>query len=267
MISIYDFDNYQSYLNEWIKNNNVSTGLKSKLASAANISTTLVSLVLNGKKDFSKEQALEISLFLNLNSKETDYFLLLVDFARAGTEALKKRIKNKISESQLQAQNISHRVIHDTVLTDEIKAVYYSSWIYSAIRNLSALEQYNEPNTISQRLKTDVSQIIQALDFLLDHGICIKENGKIHYGNAHTFIGKDSPLVFKHHQNWRIRGFEKMEYRRHKDIFFTCPMSLSNEAIEEIKKLLYSAIETITKIAAPSPSEDVICVNIDLFEI
>ncbi len=92
------------------------------------------------------------------------------------------------------------------------------------------------------------------------------ENNKLSYGPHRTHIGKDSPFVVKHHQNWRIKGFQSMELRRDEDLFYTEPMALSREAAEKVRLMLPGIIEEILAIIGPSESEEVRCLNIDWFE-
>lgn len=56
-----------------------------------------------------------------------------------------------------------------------------------------------------------------------------------------------------------------MEERREQDLFYTCPMSLSTEAAEQVRNMLPTFIETVLEVVRPSPSERVACLNIDWF--
>ncbi|MFP5519253.1 MAG: TIGR02147 family protein [Bdellovibrionia bacterium] len=265
VISIYDFEDYRLYLNTWIEQQS-QKGLKSKFASVMNVSTTLVSLILKGEKQISLEQATELVDFLGLSDRESDYFFLLVELSRAGTHKLKNRLKLKIKIAKKEAQKVSSRVKKDHELTDDKKAIYYSSWVYTGLRNLTALESYHDVSSIALRLAIPHSTVKQVLDFLIDNGLCVSQKGKITYGPAFTHIGSDSPYVNKHHQNWRIKGIQQMDRKGDDDLFFTSPMSLSEQAAKQSRDIILKSIQEIQKIAAPSTSEQVRCLNIDWFE-
>jgi hypothetical protein len=49
-------------------------------------------------------------------------------------------------------------------------------------------------------------------------------------------------------------------------LHFTSPMSLSEEAAADIRRILLSAIERAQKAARPSAPETVRCLNIDWFD-
>lgn len=265
MISVYDFKNYREFLNTWIESK-AQRGMKKKFSEAAGVSSTLISLILKGDKQLSLEQASDLADLLGLNERETEYFFLLVEYGRAGTHSLRQKLSKRIADLQEQAKKLSRRVKKDVELKDEEKAIYYSSWIYTGIRNLSATGEFNEVNQIAQRLNVSSAVVVKALDFLIEHGLCKLENGKIDYGPAHLHVDSDSPFVMKHHQNWRLRGFQFMDQYNENNLYYTCPMSLSKEAVVAIRQLLPKVIEEVLKIVGPSASEEVYCFNMDWFK-
>ncbi|MBO9666053.1 MAG: TIGR02147 family protein [Bdellovibrio sp.] len=252
-------------MNSWIDGQN-QKGLKGKLANAAGVSSTLISLILKGDKQLSLEQASDIADFIGLNDKENEYFFLLVDYGKAGTIPLREKLLKRIKEQQQLSKNTSRRIKKDRELTEEEKAVYYSSWIYTGVRNLSATGEFNDVQSISQRLNISPSMAAKALNFLLEHGLCKQENGKILYGPTYIHVDPDSPFVIKHLQNWHLRGFQYMDQYNESNLFYSCPMSLSKEAAAQIRMLLPKFIEEVLKIMRPAASEEVYCFNLDWFK-
>lgn len=268
MVSIYDFVDYRAFLGSWIEERGErSRGTQGKIAEACQISSTMVSLILKGEKHFSLEQATELADFIGLNDRESDYLFLLVEFGRAGTFKLQQRLKRRIADSQREARKISSRIKKDIELSDEIKSIYYSSWVHIGIRLLSALEQFHDPQAIAERLNLPPKVVSKSLEFLLENNLCKRAGGKISHGPTRTHVDADSPFVVKHHQNWRVRGFTQMDQFNESNLFFTGPMALSVEAAEEIRKLLPNVIDQVMKISGPSNSEKVCCLNLDWFEV
>ena len=103
-------------------------------------------------------------------------------------------------------------------------------------------------------------------DFLLEKNLYVQRNNRITFGPHRTHVGKDSPFVIKHHQNWRLKGFQSIELRRDEDLFFTQPMAMSVEAAEKIRLMLPGIIEQILAISGPSESEVVRCFNMDWYD-
>jgi len=266
MISVYDFQDYRVFLNTWIDSQAKTRGLKGRLAEAMGISSTMMSLIFKGDKNLSLEQAAEASELLGLNERETEYFFLMVELGRAGTHKLQTKLRRQIREAQNEARKLSKRLKKDIDLSDEVKAIFYSSWIYSGIRNLVAVEGFNDSASLAKRLNLPQHIVANALDFLIENNLAKRENGKITYGPARTLVPSDSPFVKKHHQNWRLRGFSMMDQVNEDNLFYTSPMSLSVEAADQIRRMLPKLIEEVGRIVGPSPSEKVYCLNLDWFE-
>lgn len=90
MLSIYDFRDYKSYLQERSAEKGLRSGFKSDLARASGCNSAYISSVLGGKAQLSLEQAERVCPFLGLGKDEAHYFLLLVQKSRAGTAPLTK---------------------------------------------------------------------------------------------------------------------------------------------------------------------------------
>jgi uncharacterized protein (TIGR02147 family) len=266
-MNIYEFLSYKTYLKAWIKARpKRGHGEGRRISEALGISTTMISQVLSGDKNFNLELSSDLCDYLGLNEKETDYFFLLVEYERAGTHRLKQKLKRKIETLKASAQVLKDRLEKDKELSDHDKAVFYSSWVYSGIRNLIATDSSATIDSISQRLQIPRNQIQKIFDFLLETGLCELKANKFSIGAKRTHLGNNSALVTKHHQNWRLQGFNKMIFAEDKNLFYTAPMSLSKEAADKIREELPSFIEKINKLVVDSDSEIVRCLNIDFFE-
>ncbi|MCC2680282.1 MAG: hypothetical protein K0R29_2858 [Pseudobdellovibrio sp.] len=266
-MNIYEFDSYQKYLQNWLFSQpKHGHGVLKSWAQKLDVHSTLLSQVVNGKKDFSLEQADKLTEILNLSEQEAEYFMLLLMHSRAGTQSLKKKIKRKISEAQDKSKNISQRLKVQNALDEESKAVFYSSWIYSAIRNLTALKEMKSAEDIANFLGLPRDLVQTKIEFLIEKQLCVMNENGLTYGPSRTHVPADSPWVSQHHKNWRERGEQKMPLRDQNNLYFTFPMSLSEADAEKIRKLIPSWIEEIHKIVGPSESECVRCLNIDFFK-
>jgi uncharacterized protein (TIGR02147 family) len=266
MLSIFEFTNYCEYLSAWIESQgNKSHGIKGQIAKSLNVSSSFISQVLKSEKTFTSDQTSDLSDFLGLTEMESDYLHLMVELSRSGSHRYKEKLQRKIKKFQDQSKQIGNRVPRNKELTNEQKSIYYSSWLYTGIRNLTALADCKNINSLSKYLNIEPSVINQIVRFLIENGLCIDNSGKITYGPASIHIDKESPFVNKHHQNWRIKSIQQMDLKKENDLFFTGPMSLSQEAFDEILKLLPTVIQAVMKISGPSTSEVVACLNIDWF--
>ncbi len=267
-MKVFEFKDYKEFLNQWIQEQaRGGHGQIRKMATHLRVSTSLLSQVLKSDKHLSLETAAELTDYLGLNEKESEYFLLMIEHQRAGAFKLKKILEKQLNRAQQQASQLENRLQKDRPLTDEEKMQFYSSWLYSATRILSALPDVNNAKAVSERLNIPLTIANGIVQFLLEKNLCTIKAHKLTYGAYRTHVGKDSPFVVKHHQNWRLRGFQNMELRRDEDLFFTQPMALSFAAAEKIRLMLPGIIEQIHSITGPSESETARCLNIDWFDI
>lgn len=267
MLSIFQFSSYREYLLAWIEGQGSrGYGIKGRIAQALGVSPSLVSQILKGDKTLTSEQTSDLSDYLGLTEMESDYLQLLADLERAGTQRYREKLMRKIKSLQEQSRRIGLRVPRQKELTDEQKAIFYSSWIYTGIFNLVAVPTCNHVNAIADYLHLETGVVNRAVRFLLENGLCKESNGVLSYGPASIHVDRESPFVNTHHRNWRLQAVQRMEARKDSDIFFTSPMSLSKEAAREIQKLLPTVIQNVMQISGPSPSELTACLNIDWFE-
>lgn len=266
-MNIYDFKDYKEYFNAWVralpKN---GRGEYRRVAARLSVSTTMISQVFNGDKHLSLELASELTDYLHLNERETDYFFLLVESARAGSYNLQQKLKKRIEEARAEARKLEVRLHKDADLSEATKSIFYSTWLYSGVRMLSDLPEMNDAQAIADRLHLPRPQVQKVLEFLIREGLVIQKDNKLAMGPRRTHLGASSPLVIKHHQNWRISGFQKMILSDTDNLFYTGPMTLSHEVAERVRAELPALIEKITSWVVPSPSETVRCLNIDWFE-
>jgi uncharacterized protein (TIGR02147 family) len=266
-MSIYEYLDYTAFIKDWIKSQpKKGRGIASKMALSLRVSTTMISQVLNGDRQLSLELASDLADFIGLNTSEQDYFFLMIDFQRAGTQGLKNKLKRKLLEEQSKASKLKERLKVEVELSETAKAVFYSDWIYSGVRNLSAVPEFKNVDSISEKLHLPRAVIQKVVDFLLRNNLLILKNGMLQVGPQKTHIGAESLLVNKHHQNWRLQGFREMLNSNDQNLFYTGPMSLSNELAAQIRQEIPTFIERLYKRLGPSESETVRCLNIDWFE-
>ena len=265
-MSVFDTLDYKFFLTTWVAERpGGGRGEYRRMAAGLGVSTTLISQVINGDKHFSLELASDLCDYLGLAEQDAQHFLLLIEWARAGTHGYRQRLQKRIEVAQAQAQKLSQRLDKDRDLTDAQSAVYYSSWVYTAITHLVACDSVTSDEALADRLRIPRVSVIRAIDFLLQAGILLKTKQSYTVNVKKTHLAADSPLVIKHHQNWRLQGFNRMGYASDEELFYTGPMSMSKETAQLVRRELPTVIEKIIRWVGPSPSEVVRCLNIDWF--
>ncbi len=267
-IHIYKFDDYKAYIKALIdKSPNKGRGQFRKISSFLNVHSTLVSQVLSGNKDFSMEQALKITEYFKFNKLEKDYFLLLVQKEKSGTHDLKDYYSIKLEEIKNNFSKVSSRVKAKKKIDENTLALYYSNWQYIAIWLSTSIDGYDTIESISSRFNIEPLKALRIIDFLIDTGLCINNDGKYKMGNTRTHLEATSPLVIRHHTNWRIKAIENFESLAPQELAFTAPLSISKEDFKTLKNDILDFIELASKKVKKTTPEVVACLNIDLFEV
>ena len=135
MINIFDYKVSNEYLRDHFTSMpKKGWGLSRKLAKFLNVNTSLISLILTGRQAFSIEQAYGVAKFFGWGKIESKYFLLMVQYERAGTEDLRQYFFDEMTQLKKDALKISVRLEKFTGLTEPQRTQFYSSAIYSKIR-------------------------------------------------------------------------------------------------------------------------------------
>jgi uncharacterized protein (TIGR02147 family) len=268
-MSVFNFSDYRAYLrHHFAQFPRKGRGKLAELAAHLRIHPTVISQIFSGLREFSEEQALELCELLELTAVESKYLTLLVRIANAGTAKLKGKLKAELAEARRESTSIATRVRTEKSLTDAERAVFYSSWMYSAVRlycstasggrTLEEICAYFE----SPRIKT-----LAILEFLLKTGLTAEAHGKYLMGSQSTFVDRHSPFLAKHLSNWRIKAVQRIDFLTDEELMYSGPFSISAADLAALREKLIETIKDFTKIAHDSPAEEIACLNIDLIKI
>jgi uncharacterized protein (TIGR02147 family) len=265
--SVFECVDYRQFLRSWVTDMGPSgRGEWSRMAKALRVTSTMVSQVMREERNLSPELASDLCDYIGFSEEEARHFLLLVDLARAGSVSLRKRIKQQVIESQGRASQLVNRLKANEAMSEVAKARFYSDWIYSGVRNATALEEQHTVERLAERFGIERAQMTEIVKFLVENSLCVSQSGVVQVGPQKTHVGADSPFVLSHHRNWRLRAVDVMRAKRESDLFYTGPMSLSRELADEVRKRIPTFLDELYKELGPSKSEVVRCLNIDWFE-
>jgi uncharacterized protein (TIGR02147 family) len=236
-----------------------------KIARHLGVHPTLITQIFKGDKCLSPEHALLIAEYLGLSELETEYFLALVELDRAGHHKLKSRILARLEKIRGQHQLPQARMTKHQVLAEEDRALFYSSWYYSAIRLLAGLNEEQTIDRIASTLSLERKLVQTVMQFLLRTGLLVQEKDRYRLGPQRTYLPADSALVSRHHTNWRLKAIENFDHLNSQELAFTGPISVSRKDFGEAKKILLRALEEISSLVDRSKEEVVGCMNLDLF--
>jgi len=267
MLSLFEFIDYREFIKKRFQEMpKKGYGQAHKLSVFLGVHTTLVSQILKGIKTFTLEQASEVCSFFGFSELESDYFLLLVQLDRAGSELLRTNLKRQVETSRKKSLELVQRLKPAQKLSEEMRAIFYSDWTYSAVRQLSALEGIHNLDSISDYFGISKKQTKSIIDMLLKAELIKEEKGNIRIGPSTTHLEVGSPWVRVHHLNWRQKAIESMKDDDVAKLHYTSPLTISKHDAVRIREMIIQFLEEVDKVIDPSPSEELRCLNIDWFK-
>lgn len=264
--NLFEFSDYRAYLNACLALGRRERRFNlTQLSQVARVHPTFLSHILGGDKQLSLEQAVLISDFLGHSRLEQDYFLVLIQLDRAGSERLRQHWADKKDQLQREKSRIHRRLDKHKELNQEQRAEFYSSWLYVAVWVSTGIDGRQTLSQVARRFGLGRDRAEAILAFLTATGLCVRDGEHFAMGETHIHVPDDSPFVVKHHVNWRMKAIQRMDFRTGQELFFTAPMSVARKDYELIREKLTRTLAEIVGIAKSSRAEDVACLNIDFF--
>lgn len=265
--SVFEYESYQNYLNEALTFGERSRGRKAALARHLSCQTSYISQILTSRVHLSLEHAMRVSEFLQHSGEEQNCFLLLIQKDKAGTELLKEHFRNQVSELRKSRQHVKERVRLEDEISSKDTAMYYNNWWYSAIHVTTALAEVNTREDISRMLGVPPDIVGQVLDFLVSRGLVQEKNGRYSIGKARVHVGSRSPLVTRHHANWRLKAVEVQERMHPRNLHFSEVVAISKKDGDRIRALALDFLQNTEKIITPSKEERPFVLLLDFFKL
>jgi uncharacterized protein (TIGR02147 family) len=266
--SVFEYRDYKNYLKTRVTAR--GRGEKSRIAEALRCHLAYISQVLNGTAQLSPEQADTLNGYLGHADDEAEYFLLLVNHARAGTDSLRKVHETRIRKTFQERTLLENRLKNKKTLPFEAQATYYSVWYYSAIHLLISVPGFQTKEAIARHLRLPLPLVAQALTFLVGTGLAALVKGHYQTGQASLHLANDSPWIARHHASWRmqaVQAIDRQDLQNHQALHYTSVISMSPDDSPEVRKIMIEAIEKIRTVVRQSPEKSVYCYNLDLFPV
>jgi len=268
---IMDYICYKEFTQSWVLlQPKKGYGMWGKIAECLGKNSVQVSQIFKGDRDLGLDQSYLLTKFMKLTPLETKYFMAMVSHGHSGHFEAKEYWLDQLKSISGQFSNVKNRIKgKENELSKKDQSVFYSSWIYSAVRICCDIPKFNHPSEIASYLGVSVRLVEEALQFLISVGL-VKKVGtnKLEVGATKTHVSKISPHVRSHWKNWHLKAISKFEEAVEKDhLFFSATTAVDKKTAKEIKKILLDSTEKSFKTLESSKSEVVYTLNIDWFEL
>lgn len=272
IISVYSYINYKEIILDWINHPaNKKSGARKNLADALSCQTPFISHVLNGDYHFSPEQADACAQWMGLSEVDSNYFLLLVLWARAATKSLKTNLFKQIQKLRDDETVLKKKMKIKDGLSPENQSIYYSHWHYSAIHMALLIKELQTIEAIKEHFKISQKRLVSIIDFLIQIQLVGEKSGRLVVLKPMIHLEKESPLLIQHHTNWRLRAVESIQQNTSNSqttqLNYSGTMSLEAEDFDWMKQKLSNLLKEVSEKIKDSKDEKLICFNFDCFEI
>lgn len=267
MTSIFEIEDYRIIIRNWVKNRpSKGRGELLKMAEHLGIPASVYSQTLNGQRELSADHAYLLAEYMGLLSLEKDYFIALVQIEKAHNYKFRQFLKEKKDEIKNESLNLAKRVAHEKTLSDKDQQEFYSSWLYSAIRLKCDIGAGLTAEEIKAQFNLSSTQVTRILDFLTRTGLVVQKNQFYKMGPLRTFVGRDSPMVARHHSNWSLKAVERASTVSEKELMFTGPLTCSRKDSQRIREMITILIQEVSEIVKDSPSEELLYLGVDFLK-
>lgn len=215
MKQIFEYLDYQLYLKEFYdEKKNINTFFSYRyMGMKVGIDAGYLVKILQGKVNLSNKAIPRMTEFLKLNEKESEYFDILVRFAKAKTE----------KDSQLYFEKLLKLRGVDLNLVVGKQYEFYKKWYYNAIRSMLAYYPFNGNYSELSKLlcpQISVKEAKEAISLLLSLNLIKKDSAGIY---------RQTDVRITTGNEWRsaaIHSFQKET------------ISLAEESLDRVKKEL-----------------------------
>ena len=257
---------YRTYLRAKIQAIRHMRGYQVQLTMAAGCQRSILSQVLRGSLELTRDQAAGLCAFWGLSDTESDYFLCLVDLTRCKSASLKQIIERKLQHLRSESANLTKTITMAALSETDARVFYYSSWIPAAVHVLLSVPAYSQPEKIAKRLGLPLKQIQKTLSGLKDAGLVTLTDTKWEVQSRDLNLPHTSALREINHINWRQRAIIDVQKQDEESIHFSAAFSMAEKDAEWMKqKITELIVSAKQRIIASKEEEDLFCFTCDFF--
>ncbi|OFZ56142.1 MAG: hypothetical protein A2328_01305, partial [Bdellovibrionales bacterium RIFOXYB2_FULL_36_6] len=242
-------------------------GTQRDIAQHLGCKTAYISQILKGYLDFTLEQGIKLNVFFKHTEEESHFFLLQVQYARAGSHELKLYFEKQMNTVIDHRRNLMKRLKVENTLNENFKHIYYSAWYYAAVHIMLTIPQLRSVHAISNALDLPRPLIIKVLDFLVSCKLAVEKKGVYESGAVSIHLSSESIQIQRHHTNWRNKAIQAIDKNLSNNLHYSSVVSMSESDISKVREALIKTIEDFRAIVKESREERIQVICLDFFKL
>jgi len=267
--TLFEAKDYKAYLAKRLAPTGEGRGLRTRLAKALGCQPAHISQVLakGASAHFSLEYAVVIDEFLRHSPEESQFFLLMVHRDRAGTKKLFAYYESQMQQIRENRTEVRRRISVKEAVPAEYHDTYYSSWIYAAVHVMLSIPRLQSVKALSEHLHLPADYLGRLLSFLEAAGLARATGGRWEITQKRIHLGPDSPLIARHHTNWRLRGIQSCERAAKEDLHYSAVFTLSEEEVVQVREIFLKSLAEAERVLIQSKEETTFGICMDFFRV
>lgn len=261
------FRDYRAFIRGQVEKHAITRGYQTSLAKAAGCTRSFLSQVLHSHVQLTPDHAAGMCRFWGLSEDETDWFMELLTFDRAGSAPLRELSRRRMKQLEKKREDLSRRLEPLHALSTQDHANYYASWHLAAIHMLCCIPSYSHVTEIARRLGLPFEVVESGLAFLQRTGLVRRRGDKWSATEKNLHLPKSSPYGTANHLNWRLRAIHTLQKQEDGALHYTAVHALSRTDRDRIRAILLETIEKSREIVSQSPEEELVCFTCDIFPV
>jgi uncharacterized protein (TIGR02147 family) len=267
MTDVFNYYDYREFLKDYFEDQKKNHPFFSYryVAHKVGVDASNIVKIIQGKRNLSHSGVKKFTEFLKFNSRQAEYFEILIRFNRAKSD---KDIK-LLFERLLSIKDITPKYV------EENKYKFYQKWYYTAVAALlyyydfkddykALAEQLDPPISVKQA--KDTINLLEELDFIKKN-----EDGRYVHNNTIISTGKEwHSIAIQNFQEETLKlAFDALTNipKKLRDIS-TLTITVTSEDLEKIKEITREYRKAVLKVVNESEHpECVYQLNMQLFPL
>lgn len=264
---LFEYTDYKAYLLDRIESDEQARGLRIKISKFIGCQPSYFSQVLNSKPHLMLEQASQLNHFFQHTPLEAQYFILLVNYARAGTPDLRRHFSEQMAELQKSRFNLKKRFKKVDRISESAQQKYYSAWYYAAIHMALLIPRLQTIPRLAEHFHLPLPLVTEVIEFFESVGLVTHTKGALQVTQKRVHLERESEFIRGHHIHWRSQALQSAEKNLPQDLHYSVVTSISHEDFAKIKEILVKSVEAARELIGPSENETVCALTLDLFQL
>ena len=238
------------------------------LAKAIRVQKAYLSNCLKGKADLSFDQLYLVCEYLNLDSEQSEYLSLLLDFERSSLKSRKEKILKEIHEIQNKHIQTDKHITAKT-LSPGIEGLseYYLDPLNQIVHVCLAIPHFQENlKLLAHTIAVPMSRITNSISILEKLGIIAKQEGKFKVLAESVHLPADSPVYASWRNELKIMAIHRLRnLNRDNSYSFSVIFAADEKTRKQIQDRFLKFLKDIEPVAKKAPSEKAYQMSFDFF--